>query len=221
MDGCTEAHGHGLLTAVTNTQITTFNNETYATETTAPEFTVTWQYPQGPESQPVHAFPNIRLEGSVLPATLQTLSQMYLELEWSYAVGNEPAASTDAQALTGVDLNGNVAIDMFIDSDKTSAQDSNKAKYEVMVWFADFGAAAQPIGQAKGVAATHQVNGTTLFVIPQFSPCNFLFLRVFHFSSLRIRIFVLFSILVTLCELTYFPQTAASTPARTDSARTS
>jgi hypothetical protein len=165
-------------------QITTFNNETYATETTAPEFTVTWQYPQGPESQPVHAFPNIRLEGSVLPATLQTLSQMYLELEWSYAVGNEPAASTDAQALTGVDLNGNVAIDMFIDSDKTSAQDSNKAKYEVMVWFADFGAAAQPIGQEKGVAATHQVNGTTLFVIPQFSPCNFLFLPVFHFSSL-------------------------------------
>lgn len=141
--------------------ITTFNNETYATTTTAPEFTVTWQYPQGPESQPVHAFPNIRLEGSVLPATLQTVSQMNLGLEWSYAVGNEPAASTDAQALTGVDLNGNVAIDMFIDSDKTSAQNSSKAKYEVMVWFADFGAAAQPIGQEKGVAATQQVNGTT------------------------------------------------------------
>lgn len=102
-----------------------------------------------------------------MPVPLQALGQINLVLHWTYGVGNEPAATTDDQALNGVLLNGNVAIDMFIDSDQTNAQDSNKAKYEVMVWFADFGAAAQPIGQENGVVATHNLDGTTLFVTPQ------------------------------------------------------
>lgn len=161
----------GWLTR-TLTKVTTFNNDTYP-QNQAPEFTVTWQYPAGPESQPVHAFPNIRLEGNVLPATLQSLASVNFAVDWTYAVGNEPAASTDVGALTGVALNGNVAIDMFLDSDQTNAQDSNKAKYEVMVWFADFGAAAQPIGFTEngGLVATHVLNGTTLSVSPTAPPC--------------------------------------------------
>lgn len=124
----------------------------------------------------------------MLPATLQSVTQMNLDLEWTYGVGNEPAGTTDAQALAGVGLNGNVAIDMFIDSDKSSAQDSNKAKYEVMVWFADFGPAAQPIGQEKGVAATQVVNGTTLFVFSITLP----FPLPFGCEYIRIRAFVRF-----------------------------
>jgi hypothetical protein len=89
---------------------------------------------------------------------------MNLEVDWTYAVGDEPAALTDVQALTGVALNGNVAIDMFLDSDPTNAQNNSKAKYEVMVWFADFGAAAQPIGLANKVVTTLVVNGTSLSV---------------------------------------------------------
>ena len=83
-------------------------------------------------------------------------------MHWTYGVGDEAAASTDAQALSQNLLNGNAAFDMFIDSDQNNAENSTKAKYEVMVWFADFGAAAQPIGQDKGVVSTQVLNGTTL-----------------------------------------------------------
>lgn len=53
---------------------------------------------------------------------------------------------------------------MFLDDDKNSAQDSTKAKYEVMVWFGTFGAATQPIGYQNGAGAltTETINGTTL-----------------------------------------------------------
>jgi hypothetical protein len=145
-------------------KVTTFNNQTYPTNTTAPEFSVTWEYPPGPATQPVHAFPNIKLESNVLPATLQTLGQVNFDVHWTYGLGNDAAAVTDVQALTGDLLNGNVAIDMFLDSDQTNAQNSTTAKYEVMVWFADFGSAAQPIGLDKGIVSTQVLNGTTLFV---------------------------------------------------------
>ena len=86
-------------------------------------------------------------------------------MQWTYGVGDEAAVSTDVQALSQNLLNGNVAIDMFIDSDQNNAGNSTKAKYEVMVWFADFGPAAQPIGQDKGVVSTQIVNGVTLLVL--------------------------------------------------------
>lgn len=143
-------------------KVTTFNNHTYATDTSAPAFSVTWQYPPGPESAPVHAFPNIKVESSVLPTGLQTLDHVNIIVHWTYGVGNEVAASTDLQGLTKDLLNANVAIDMFIDADKAKAQDSTKAKYEVMVWFAEFGPATQVIGLKSGIVSTQIVNGTTL-----------------------------------------------------------
>jgi hypothetical protein len=125
---------------------------------------VTWQYPPGPETQPVHAFPNIQVESRTLPVTLQRLQHVNLDVHWTYGVGNETAASTDVQALTADLVNANVALDMFLDSDQTNAQNSTTAKHEVMVWLADFGAAAQPLGLAQGVVATQVLNGTTLLV---------------------------------------------------------
>lgn len=53
---------------------------------------------------------------------------------------------------------------MFLDADENTAKDATKAEYEVMVWLATFGAAAQPIGYKQGAGAltTQTVNGTTL-----------------------------------------------------------
>jgi hypothetical protein len=51
---------------------------------------------------------------------------------------------------------------MFFDSDKTNAGNSTLAKYEVMIWFADFGSSAQPIGLSAGAVTTKTLNGTTL-----------------------------------------------------------
>ncbi|OLN89332.1 Endoglucanase A [Colletotrichum chlorophyti] len=148
--------------------VTAFNNQTYASDFTAPEFYVTWRYPRGPETQPVHAFPNIKVDGTILPVPISTLSEVKVDVMWSYGVGNyttdgDAATKTDEKALVDDnETNTNVAIDMFLDDDKDSAKDSTKAKYEVMVWLATFGLATQPIGydQGRGGITKETVNGT-------------------------------------------------------------
>lgn len=109
----------------------------------------------------MHAFPNVLVDGGVFPATVASLSQIGLDVRWSYGVGNASVSTTDETALDAESLNANVAVDMFFDSDKTSATNSSAALYEIMVWFADFGSAAQPIGLSDGAVTTATVNGTS------------------------------------------------------------
>ncbi|KAM0329466.1 hypothetical protein ACHAQA_004775 [Verticillium albo-atrum] len=146
--------------------VTSFNNNTYATKTMAPEFSVTWEYPQGPETAPVHAFPNIKVEGGVFPATLSSLTEVNVDVEWTYGLGNKTVEKTDVTELEASQVNTNVAIDMFLDSDKTVSKDSTKAAFEVMVWLGAIGPATQPIGLPEGSVAEESVNGTdfTLYV---------------------------------------------------------
>lgn len=146
-----------------SSKVTTHNNETYATKQTAPGFSVTWQFDPGPSTQPVHAFPNIMVD-DVLPLQLDKMTEVNLDLHWTYGLGNTVASSTVESTLTADNLQTNVAIDMFFDSDQNNAGNSTLAKYEVMVWFADFGSSAQPIGLAAGAVTTKTVNGTTLSV---------------------------------------------------------
>ncbi|KAJ9209410.1 CAZyme family GH12 [Paecilomyces variotii] len=140
--------------------VTTFNNETYPTKYTAPEFSVTWQYPVGPETQPVHAFPNAEIGGKTLPVLMSDVQHLMLDLEWTYGVGDSAAATTDIAQLTDQSVNTNVAIDMFFDSDKAISGNSTEAKCEVMIWFATVGDAAQPIGLNKGIVSSKTLNGT-------------------------------------------------------------
>lgn len=149
-----------MATNLSLLQVTTFKNETYPTKT-APEFSVNWMFDAGPETQPVHAYSNIRVD-NVLPLALDSMQELYLDLHWTYGVGNTSAETTSQDDLTTANLNTNVAIDMFLDSDKDKAENGTDAKYEVMVWFAQFGAATQPIGLSDKSKATREVNGTTL-----------------------------------------------------------
>lgn len=147
------------------------NNETYATKTTAPRWSVVWEYPQGPETAPVHAFPNIKVDGDVFPAKLSDIDKIDIDFEWTYAIGNKsakgskPATKTDLTDLKDHLLNANVAMDMFMDSDKTKAQDSEDASHEIMVWFAAIGPATQPLGfnvDGSNPIATKTLQGTEL-----------------------------------------------------------
>lgn len=130
---------------------------------TAPQFSVTWQYPQGPETQPVHAFPNIKIDGSgsLFPAAIGTIKSIPVDVEWTYGLGTEAANTTDVTGMAAANVNTNVAIDMFLDADMNSAQSTTQAKYEIMVWLATIGPATQPIGLAQGAVATEVINGTT------------------------------------------------------------
>lgn len=110
----------------------------------------------------MHAFPNIQVE-KVLPLALDKMSEVNVDVDWTYGIGDSLVESTPADSdLTADGLNTNVAIDMFFDTDKTTAQNSSAAKYEVMVWFADIGASAQTIGQSAGVVTSRTLDNTVL-----------------------------------------------------------
>jgi hypothetical protein len=145
-----------LLTRIE--KVTTFDNGTYATKNTAPEFSVTWQYDPGPSTQPVHAFSNVMIDDG-LPMSLEKIQHMKVDFHWTYGVGNTPAEATNEAELTAASVNTNVAIDMFM-SHEEKVESSSDYTHEVMVWFGKFGSAAHVIGQETGVVATKELNGT-------------------------------------------------------------
>ncbi|KIW19740.1 hypothetical protein PV08_00314 [Exophiala spinifera] len=143
--------------------VTSFDNGSYPTRTTAPEWSITWQFDQGPPTQPVHAFPNILVDpdNNVLPVEISAVSAINITTEWHYGVGTSLPTDTNTAELTNAELNANVAIDMFIDSNQHAATSTRDAKYEVMIWLADFGASTQPIGLEQGSRKTVDIGGTT------------------------------------------------------------
>src|SRR4051812_16617407 len=83
-------------------KVTTFNNETYPTNITAPSFTATWQYPIGPETEPVHAFPNAKLNlPGVIPVQLSAMTGLNVNTNWTYGLGDSTAPTNDDAALSG------------------------------------------------------------------------------------------------------------------------
>ncbi|KAF7585257.1 hypothetical protein BBP40_011547, partial [Aspergillus hancockii] len=140
-------------------EITTINNETHATSTAVPGFSVTWQFDQASEKQVVHAFPNIKADDT-LPPALHEVQQLNLNIHWTYGVGNETVNSTNIARLNDVSANTNVALDLFFDGDRKAAQNVLLAKSEMMVWFAGLGD-AHPFGSEDGVVKTKAPNGST------------------------------------------------------------
>ncbi|KAJ5210411.1 Glycoside hydrolase family 12 [Penicillium cf. griseofulvum] len=139
-----DSTGNGLCM-----NITTLVNQTYAAQT-APEFSITWQFDPGPQDMPVHGYPNIRVD-NVLPKEMDQISELNLDLHWTYGVGDKTAASTDIQALKQENLATNVAIDMFLDADAAKAKNGTEAKFEVMVWFWMSSVVAQPHGWGRPI----------------------------------------------------------------------
>jgi hypothetical protein len=142
--------------------VTAYENGSYPTNTTAPKWSITWKFEPGVATQPVHAFPNIKLDDdSTFPVEISKVRAIDFSTEWAYGVGDVVPNTTNVAQLADVGLNANVAIDMFLDSDSSKATSSTQAKYEVMVWLGTFGAATEPIGLKEGVLKTQDVNGTT------------------------------------------------------------
>ncbi|KAL2075109.1 hypothetical protein VTL71DRAFT_51 [Oculimacula yallundae] len=140
--------------------VTSFNNGTYSSPSAAPPFTVTWAYAPGPATAPVHAFPNVQVITD-LPMPLSNAKSINIGTRWTYGVGNTPVEKTDEAAMTANAANTNVAIDMFLDPNSKTAENSSLAAFEVMVWLGRFGTAAEVIGEKNGIIATESINGTT------------------------------------------------------------
>ena len=92
---------------------------------------------------------------------MDEVTELYVDIHWTYGVGNTGAETTDVDALKELNLATNVAIDMFLDSDQDKAENGTDAKFEVMVWFYMSSETAQPLGWGKpGVNRT--IGGTEL-----------------------------------------------------------
>lgn len=110
----------------------------------------------------MHAFPNCKVASGVFPASIESLDKLVVDVAWSYGVGKNASMTTDETELEDNLVNTNVAIDMFADSDKAKAQDSVKAAMEIMIWFASYGPATQPLGLAEGAVMTETLEGVEL-----------------------------------------------------------
>ena len=109
----------------------------------------------------MHAFSNIKLDSNKFPVAISAVSSINFETEWYYGVGAERPQAVDVAALTNAQLDANVAVDMFLDSDPNKAVDTTQAKYEVMIWLGQYGASTQQIGLERGPISSQVVNGTT------------------------------------------------------------
>ena len=108
----------------------------------------------------MHAFPNIKLD-DVFPVAVRDVSKIDLDMQWIMRMDND-TGSTDEAGLRASAVNSNVAVDMFMDSDRTKAADSTRARFEVMVWFAAFGDGAKTVGEDNPAVASYNFNGTVL-----------------------------------------------------------
>lgn len=108
----------------------------------------------------MHGYPNIRVD-EVLPKPMDKISELNVDLHWTYGLGDDPVESTDKQTLKDENLATNVAIDMFLDSDEDKAKNGTDAKFEVMVWFWMSSQVAQPLGWGKP-DIDRTINGTKL-----------------------------------------------------------
>jgi hypothetical protein len=152
--------------------MTTFENATYPTNSTAPEFSFTWEYPfriaikSAPANQTkplIHAFPQARIaDGGVLPLTLEDLGQLTLDFEWTMGTGDTNAPATSMRRLGAHEVNASVALDMYMDPDKTKAGDAGKAAFEMLIIFAHYGLQG-PVGFGNGTKVkTATLDGTQL-----------------------------------------------------------
>ena len=152
--------------------MTTFENATYPTNSTAPEFAFTWEYPfhianeSAPANQTkplIHAFPQASIgDGGVVPLTLEDLSELTLEFAWTMGIGNTNAPSTSVRRLGAQEVNASVALDMYMDPDESKAGDASKAAFEMIIYFAHYGL-QDPVGFGNGtIVTTEKLDGTDL-----------------------------------------------------------
>jgi hypothetical protein len=134
--------------------ITENENATYTSNSTVPEFSITWEYPftvanaSVPlnESKPlIHAFPQATLQDTALPLPIIDLGQLVLDFVWTMGIGDANSPSTSELRLDAQQVNSSVALDMYMDADKTKAAEGGEAAFEMIIFFANFGL-QDPVG---------------------------------------------------------------------------
>ena len=131
-------------------------------------FDVQWQWSGDPI---VRGFPNIGLRTKALPVQVRDLRSLNISAAWTLAplspsngVSTDPTSEPDSGALEDIDVETNVCLDVFADSDEARSLDFGDQKYEIMVWFAAFGSGAKPVGNTIPLSppVVSMIQGTEL-----------------------------------------------------------
>jgi hypothetical protein len=151
--------------------MTTFENATYPSNTIAPPFSFTWEYPftianasmPANETRPLmHAFPQARLDSNIIPVALEDLGQLTLDFTWTMGIGDTNAPDTSLLPLGAHEVNASVVLDTYMDPDQTIAADASNAAFEMVISFAHFGL-QKPVGFGNGtVIVTETLDGIDL-----------------------------------------------------------
>jgi hypothetical protein len=149
--------------------VTENQNNTYTSNSTAPEFSITWEYPftianasaPSNETKPLaHAFPQATLQDTLLPITLEDLGVLNLDFSWTMGIGDENSPATSERRLGAQGVNSTVALDMYLDSDPDKSAEGGKAAFEMIIFFAMFGL-EDPVGFGNGTIVTTTKLGNT------------------------------------------------------------
>jgi hypothetical protein len=205
--------------------VTTYDNATYPTNTTAPEFTYTWAYPfhiankSAPASQVkplIHAFPQTNI-ANLDPLTLTDVGALNVGFDWTLGTGNTAAPTTSQIRLTSAQVNTSVALDMYLDADPDKSGNASVAAFEMIIFFAKYGL-QDPVGFGNGTIVTSKTIGGVKLYVFSFPP-SFLFPPSFPFPPSFSNQTSPFPLLSPI-KLTHTP-TATSSAARTPSANPS
>nr|POF12952.1 udp-glucose 6-dehydrogenase 3 [Quercus suber] len=120
----------------------------------ATTFTSLWSWRTNPAA--VRAFPNIGIHSSSLPVQVSDLETLEISSSWTLAPSSlisgtsmDPTVEPNSGAIAANNVQCNVVLDMFADEDERRSYTSSEQRYELMVWFGSWGAAARPIGSSQ------------------------------------------------------------------------
>ncbi|KAF1348177.1 concanavalin A-like lectin/glucanase domain-containing protein [Delphinella strobiligena] len=126
--------------------------------TKAASFNATWSWTNN--SVWVHSYPNVQYQSIQLPTQLSNVKSFQLNASWSVWPSDDYSATTDIAALTAIGTKADIALDMFLDSDSTTASNASAAEVEVMVWGAVWGG-VWPIGYYEPTTGAPEYNTST------------------------------------------------------------
>ncbi|KAK0661860.1 Xyloglucan-specific endo-beta-1 [Lasiodiplodia hormozganensis] len=123
-------------------------------------FNSTWRWFETPTE--VHSYPDALLNTELFPLAFQDLTSLKLAADWAIVPSPSDETATDEATLASLDVVANVAADLFLDEDASTASNASTAAYEVMIWQAAYGN-CDPIGYdpTSTTAPTEELDGVT------------------------------------------------------------
>ncbi|KAL1628899.1 hypothetical protein SLS54_001588 [Diplodia seriata] len=110
----------------------------------------------------VHSYPDALFNTELFPLAFPDLISLKLGADWAIIPAPSDDSATNEATLASLDVVADVAIDLFLDEDASTASDASAAAYEVMIWQAAYGN-CDPIGYdpTSTSAPTQELGGVT------------------------------------------------------------